>query len=366
MRKSIPASSPALHLSLKSIWGWCLVLLLYACQVPPETTPTQPLIGPPAEKPPSATWRQVYFSDPSASSLRGGPDKALADAIRQARLSVDVATYDLDLWSVRDALLDAHRRGVSVRMVTDSDNLDESEIQDLIEAGIPVLGDRREGLMHNKFIVIDGQDVWTGSMNLTINSAYRNNDNLIHIHSPELGQDYATEFKEMFVDDRFGIGSPANTPFPRLSIDGSQVEVYFAPEDGAEKRIVQLIQAADHSIKFMAFSFTSDKIAQAMLQRAQAGVSVSGIFEEEQTNSNQGGEFDKLREAGLDVHTDGNPRNMHHKVIIIDDRIVLTGSYNFTNNAERKNDENLLIIHDADLAALYLDEFEKVKTQSLP
>jgi len=346
-----------------------LVFLLAACHPPPETSPPLPPIDPTGIKPPLAAWYQVYFSDPTgpnAESLRGGPDKALADAIRQARLSVDLAVYDLNLWCIRDALLDAHYRGVSVRMVTDSDNLEEREIQDLKNAGIPVLGDRREGLMHDKFVVIDGQDVWTGSLNLTLNSAYRNNDNLIHIHSAELGQDYTAEFNEMFINDRFGPGSPANTPLPTLEVDGSQLEVYFSPDDHVERHVIQLIQSAKQSVKFMAYSFTSDKIAEAMLERAHAGVYVAGVFEEQQTRSNYGTEFDRLRAAGLDVRQDGNPDNMHHKVIIIDDKVVLTGSYNFTNNAETINDENLLIIHDLDVAALYLAEFERVYNQGQP
>jgi phosphatidylserine/phosphatidylglycerophosphate/cardiolipin synthase-like enzyme len=113
----------------------------------------------------------AYFSDPEnpvSSSYRGGPDEALADAIRDARVSVDMAIHFLDLWSIRDALIDAHRRGVTVRLVTESDYIDVPEIQELRAAGIPVLGDRREGRMHNKFVVIDRQEVWTGSLNLFI------------------------------------------------------------------------------------------------------------------------------------------------------------------------------------------------------
>jgi len=345
------------------------VLLLAACQAPITTKPPLPPANTYTEAPPNVNWMEAYFSDPTgpnAESLRGGPDKALADAIRQARLSVDVAAYDLDLWSIRDALLEARRRGIDVRMVTDSDNLDEREIQELVSAGISVLGDRREGLMHNKFTIIDDQDVWTGSMNLTINSAYRNDDNLIHIHSTELARDYTIEFNEMFEKDRFGVNSPRNTPDPIVFVNGSQLEVYFAPEDGVQKQVIQLIQAARRSIKFMAYSFTADKIGEAMLERARAGVQVSGVFEEEQTRSNRGTEYDRLRQAGIAARTDGNPNNMHHKVIIIDDQIVLTGSYNFTNNAETINDENLLVIHDADLAADYLAEFERVYNLAKP
>ena len=186
---------------------------------------------------------------------RGGPDQHLAEAIASARLSVDVAVLDLDLWSLRDALIDAHRRGVAVRLVVDSDYLDGKEIQEIRDAGIPVLGDRREGLMHNKFAVIDRAEVWTGSMNYTVSEAYRNNNNLVRLSSPRLADDYTTEFEEMFVDDLFGPGSPANTPYPALSVDGTQVEVYFSPDDGVTQRMVELILSAEESVYFPCLFF---------------------------------------------------------------------------------------------------------------
>lgn len=308
-------------------------------------------------------WVDVYFSDPlspTAQTKRGGPDQHLASAIDQARLSVDIAVYDLDLWSIRDALINAQRRGVVVRMVTDSDNLDEPEIQDLVDAGISVRGDRRESLMHNKFIVIDQRDVWTGSMNMTINSAYKNNDNLIHLRSDELADNYTNEFNEMFGQDQFGAGSPANTPKPELEINGSHLEVYFSPDDGVSAEIIRIIESAEQRIDFMAYSFTSDEIADAIIRQAKAGVLVSGVMEKEQVESNQGGEFRRFIQQGLDIRLDGNPANMHHKVIVIDESIVITGSFNFSYNAEKRNDENIVVIYNPRIAGLYLDELERV------
>src|SRR3990172_10271061 len=236
-------------------------------------------------------WYRVYFTDPAGSTaenLRGGPDAALAAAIEQARLSVEVATDDFDLWSLRDALIAAHRRGVAVRVVAESDNVSAAELQGLVQAGIPVLGDRREGLMHNKFVVIDRWEVWVGSMNFTLSGAYKSNNNLIRLRSPQLAENYLAEFAEMFVDDRFGPGSPANTPHPSLSIEGTTIETYFSPDDGTAQELVRLILGAQQSIHFMAYSFTSDDIATAMLARAQAGVEVAGVFEETQYRQNEG------------------------------------------------------------------------------
>jgi phosphatidylserine/phosphatidylglycerophosphate/cardiolipin synthase-like enzyme len=273
---------------------------------------------------------------------------------------VDMAMDDLDLWSLRAALIDAHSRGVTVRAVVESDNLDEEQVGELIAAGIPVVADQGGGLMHNKFVIVDRLAVWTGSMNFTLNGAYHSNNNLVRVRSPELAEDYLVEFEEMFLDHQFGAGSPANTPFPVLDLDGTQIEVYFSPDDGTMKRLLKLVRSAEKSVLFMAYSFTDDDLAQAMLDRSEEGVLVRGVFDEGQAKSNLGGEYERLLENGADVRLDGNRRGMHHKVILIDDRIVVTGSYNFSNNAKTRNDENTLIVHSAEVAALYREEFERV------
>ena len=318
--------------------------------------PTTPTITAP-------DWYTVYFSKPTipnAPSYRGGIDEALADAIDQARVSVDVAIYDFNLWSLRDALMDAHRRGVDVRMVTDSDNMDELEIQELKEAGIEVLGDRREGLMHDKFVIIDRSEVWTGSMNFTTGGAYLDNNNLIHLRSSKLAEDYRLEFEQMFLEDHFGTAKSPVTPNPTITMDGSLIEVYFSPQEGTLEHILELVNSARESIYFLAYSFTSDKLAEALVERAKSGLTVTGVFDKDQYHSNSGTEFDNLRNAGMQVSLDGNPRLMHHKVIIIDQQIVITGSYNFSNNAEHNNDENTLIIHNPEIATRYLAEFQQI------
>ena len=336
--------------------------VLFHIQSLPKPTPI------PSETASSGGWHTIYFTDPtdpSASTLRGGPDASLAEAIDTAQYSVDIAIYRLDLWSVRDALIRAHRRGVTVRMITESDHILEAEIADLEAAGIPVLGDHRDHLMHHKFVVIDGLEVWTGSMNFTVNGAYRNNNNLIRIHSSRVAQDYTREFEEMFVEDRFGALSKADTPYPKATVDGIPIEIYFSPDDGVVARLVDIVRDATSSIDFMAYAFTSDILAEAMLARAQAGVVVRGVMERGQA-SNPGSEYERLRQAGLDIRLDSNPGNMHHKVIIIDGVTVITGSYNFSHSAEQSNDENVLILYDVAVGTKYLLEFNRVFDAAMP
>jgi phosphatidylserine/phosphatidylglycerophosphate/cardiolipin synthase-like enzyme len=169
----------------------------------------------------------------------------------------------------------------------------------------------------------------------------------------------------MFLQIRFGALSLADTPFPAVEVAGSRVEVLFAPDDGVLRRLLELVGGAQRHIEFLAFSFTSAELAQAMLDRAQAGVEVRGVFDREQSGG-QGSVHPLLREAGLPVRLDALGGDMHHKVIVIDRAIVVTGSYNFSRSAERQNDENVLILHSADAAAEYLLEFERIFRRAVP
>jgi phosphatidylserine/phosphatidylglycerophosphate/cardiolipin synthase-like enzyme len=327
---------------------------------PTATAPTAPApIGAPVGDSPFL----VLFTDPyapNANTRTGGIDIAITAAIDGAQKTIDMAMYNFSLQNVADALLRAQDRNVQIRVVMESDSIDGPIPQYLMENDIPVLGDRKESLMHNKFIVIDGLEVWVGSLNLTPSGTYKDHNHMVRLRSSRIAQNYITEFEEMFIDDRFGAGSPSNTPYPQVTLDGRLVEVYFSPDDGVAKRLVSLIEDAAESVYFLAYSFTSDDIGDAMLARAAAGVEVQGVFEYAQMKSNRGTEWDRFREADLDVRLDGISGQMHHKVIIIDRKIVSFGSYNFSANAENRNDENIMIVHDPALAELFVAEFEQI------
>lgn len=340
----------------ESLISGLLVLILCSACIPPVTEQNPPTPAPTIDQ-----WIQVYFTTPTESQggrYWGGPDEKLATAIDQARLTVDVAMYNFNLWSIRDALVAAQQRGVIVRVVMDSDNLGDAEVVDLMDAGIPVKGDRRDSLMHHKFAIIDRREVWTGSMNYSVGGAYKDTNNLLRMQDTKLAEDFQVEFDEMFEDDLFSFASPANTPNPVLTIAGDRVEVYFSPDDGVLDRLVSLVEEADEEVRFLAYSFTSDRLAEVMLLQAQAGVDIRGVFDESQVNSNTGGEFERLKAAGMDVRLANTPNLMHHKVLIIDRQVVAVGSYNFTRSAEEFNDENMVIIYDSALADQFLQVYD--------
>jgi phosphatidylserine/phosphatidylglycerophosphate/cardiolipin synthase-like enzyme len=191
---------------------------------------------------------------------------------------------------------------------------------------------------------------------------WRNNNNMLRFASRQIAADYAHEFEQLFVG-RFGTSKTSATPFPHVRLGATHVEVYFSPEDGVAKHVLQRLAAAKRSIHFLTFSYTSSAIADAMVAQVQAGLPVQGVFES-QNAGGTGSAFNRLRQGGVDVLQDGNCYILHHKTIIIDERTVITGSYNFTNSAEKDNDENLVIVDDPKLARAYLEEFERVYAQA--
>jgi phosphatidylserine/phosphatidylglycerophosphate/cardiolipin synthase-like enzyme len=308
-------------------------------------------------------WFELYFTDPTnplSPQGTGGVDSPLVKAIDAARLSVDVAAYSLSLNSVRFALINAHNRGVTVRIVMESTNMDRSDPQALIAAGIPIVGDEQQGLMHDKFMVIDKSEVWLGSMNFTDSGTYDDNNNMIHILSTKVAENYSVEFKEMFEDHKFGPDVVAETPNPTVTLDGTKIDIYFSPDDGVLNALAPLLNSAEESIYFLAYSFTSNDLGAIVRGKNEAGLTVQGVMDEEQVKSNQGTEYDPFLQAGVNVRIDGIEGLMHHKVFIIDGKIVAFGSYNFSQSAEVNNDENLIIIYNEAIAQQFLLEFQRV------
>jgi phosphatidylserine/phosphatidylglycerophosphate/cardiolipin synthase-like enzyme len=334
----------------------------------------EPSSAPSAPPSPRASWYQLWFTTPRfpdrPEDRRGGIDEQFVAFLDGAQRQLDLAGYDFDLITVAQALARARARGVTVRFVTDTDTLesDNRAVREALtivrNAGIPIVDDRRSSIMHHKFAVRDREAVWTGSWNFTRNDTYRHDNNVLVLFSSEVAANYTAEFEKLFQQRQFGPGKPAGVPYPRVRLDGATVETYFAPQDNVQAAIVARVRAAQSSIVFLAFQFTSDPIAQAMIARLRQGVRVAGVFE--RTGSETPfSEFRKLQQAGAEVYQDGNPYIMHHKVIVVDERVVMTGSYNFTDNANRQNDENLLIIEDRELARRFLDEFERVRETAL-
>jgi len=239
----------------------------------------------------------------------------------------------------------------NVQLVVDQDSEED------VIAMKNVVIDTGGGLMHNKFCVA-GDRVFTGSMNPTVNDITKNNNNIVLLRSAEIAALYETEFQELWNHSR-------NRKSERNSflIDGTPVSIYFCPEDDCAAKIISEIEKAQREIYFMTFSFTHDGITDAVLSRFEQNVTVKGVFETRQITEYE--PYELFLSKGMDVRKDGNKNTMHHKLWIVDSLCVITGSMNPTKNGDERNDENLLIICDKDIAAQYLEEFWRVYNEAI-
>ena len=270
---------------------------------------------------------------------------SLAEKIMSANSSVYCAFYDLNLDNVIKALA-KRSNDIDVKLVMDESNYKEQAKGDGIKLDI------ERHLMHDKFCVIDDEIVTTGSFNPTFNDNMRNNNNIIIVYSKALAKNYGDEFNELW-DGKFGSGNKVENP--AIYVNGIKIENYFCPEDSCESRIAPLIKGAKQSIYFMAFSFTSQKIADEIMKKEN--LEVRGIFDSQQT-SNSYSQYKRMKDFKVNVKKDSNKYKMHHKVFIIDNETVVTGSTNPTYSGFESNDENIIIIHDANFTKKFMEEFD--------
>ncbi|MGM5487963.1 MAG: phospholipase D-like domain-containing protein [Nanobdellota archaeon] len=219
--------------------------------------------------------------------------------------------------------------------------------------------DTRGQLSHNKFCVWKDW-VLTGSTNPTERGFHKNNNNLLIINSPALAQNYREEFKELW-SGSYGAGRPVR--HSRILFNNHSMENYFCPEDHCKAAVIRALEGAESAVYFMVFSFTDTDIANLLLRRADEGVHVRGVLEKRRINM-QYNQFTALNDT-IEVLPDANPATLHHKVFIIDNRTVITGSYNPTKSGNERNDENMVIITQPDIVEAYVAEFQKIYNKAL-
>jgi phosphatidylserine/phosphatidylglycerophosphate/cardiolipin synthase-like enzyme len=142
-------------------------------------------------------------------------------------------------------------------------------------------------------------------------------------------------------------------------------ETCFSRVERCDVLLISLINRANRSVYVAVYSFTRDSLATALISAKERGVEVRVVIERERAYE-QGSEYPRLKSAGVDVRLDGNPNSMHHKFMVIDEYIVVTGSYNWSTAAETRNDENIVVILDRDVAQRFVQEFERVWQTASP
>jgi phosphatidylserine/phosphatidylglycerophosphate/cardiolipin synthase-like enzyme len=147
--------------------------------------------------------------------------------------------------------------------------------------------------------------------------------------------------------------------FAATFLSNSSYEVFFTPQDNCTQEIINAIATAKKQILIQAFSFTDKAIAKSLVEAKNRGVEVKILLDKSQLEDPYAA-TNYLVWHNILPKIDYIPEDYacaHNKVIIIDGNIVITGSFNFTKTAQAKNTENLLIIHDANLAQRYQDNW---------
>nr|HMS52459.1 phospholipase D-like domain-containing protein [Chitinophagales bacterium] len=225
-----------------------------------------------------------------------------------------------------------------------------------------------QGIMHNKFVIIDAESpdpndpiVWTGSTNFSDDQLNKDPNNVIIIQDQSLARAFTMEFDEMF-GEKFGSDKLDNTP-KEFVVGGKRVEAYFSPGDDIRTNFKKSVAQANYELFFAIMQLTRTDMANAIEDRIYDKVFLAGILDDTSTPENQAC-FDilapKMKE---NLKVDGKSYIFHHKYFIADpnywdsDPTVWTGSYNWTNSAQVRNDENVVVVHDKNVANIYYQEF---------
>jgi phosphatidylserine/phosphatidylglycerophosphate/cardiolipin synthase-like enzyme len=216
---------------------------------------------------------------------------------------------------------------------------------------VTIVDDSRSKLMHHKFVIVDGQEVWVGSSNMTTNSLCKDVNDAIVINNSEIVLAFEEEFQRLFTRKEFGpiAPQPAST--------GGLYTVYFSPESPLTQpsqwfnALVDKIDAAQSSIEFMIFAFTRLEVSEALERAHLRGVNVRGLVSNQYAN---GAPAMALAAAGIELRKG----RIHSKLMIVDAKTVIAGSANWSRSAWQNN-ETSIWMDDEGIASDYRAEFER-------
>lgn len=312
------------------------------------------------------------------SSL-GAPDDleaVIVEFIDKATASLDIAVQEIESRPIAQALVRARQRGVRIRLVLEQDYLREAKppadpfaiggaveenrnlFAALLRAGIDARADYNPDIFHQKFIVRDSggsrRALLTGSTNFTptgtgSHGTRKNLNHLVIVHDQWVCSEYDAEFAEIW-QGTFGKLRSRHEPSPRNNtVAGISVRALFAPDHAPEMEIMKQILKAKERVDFAIFTFAkSSGIDDALVAMARGGVKIRGIFDAGQGNREWAATrmvADGGGEAWLASRKNGLGK-LHHKLMVIDGAVIICGSFNYTDPANRLNDENILVIGD--------------------
>lgn len=168
--------------------------------------------------------------------------------------------------------------------------------------------------------------------------------------------------KRYLISAFIGLCMASFTQAETFVVDGA-CDVHFSPNGGARAAVVQLIGSAQKSVRLLAYNFTSQEIGEALIAAKQRGVDVELVLDRS-VPTERNSLLPEMLDAGITVWVDRHHKIAHNKVIVVDEQMIETGSFNYTDNAEHSNGENALICPSKSGAAIYHTDFENHKAHS--
>ncbi len=321
-------------------------------------------------------------------AVLGAPDDlevTIGSFIDESRDSLAVAVQEIDSELIARKIIAAKQRGVGVRVILEGDYLVEATarpdpwvvlgsgsnnegnrriLNAFLRARVDVVSDLNPRIFHQKFIVRDAGEptsaVLTGSTNFTLTDTGHNTDgrgnnlnHLVVLHGATAAGQYLQEF-ERLRSGTFGDLHERVEPRPReFNLGRVRVKPLFAPRHGPEMEVMKQMLKATSSIDFAMFTFSnSSGIDDTMLRLAQAlpRIRIRGVLDR-----GQGGQgwapTQALKAAGVELYLNKpgtEVRKLHHKLMVVDEQVVIAGSFNYTEPATMFNDENIVVLGDLD------------------
>ncbi|MGC8867111.1 MAG: phospholipase D-like domain-containing protein [Elusimicrobiales bacterium] len=312
----------------------------------------------------------------------------IVDAVNASKSTVDCMIYSIQMKDIPDALIAARDRGVRIRIIIDEGHVypkPDAQIKRLINAGEGIevrtlRGTQSYGVMHNKITIHDKSLVTTGSYNWTFAATFSNYENIITTREHYYVDGYVRYFEWMWSKARtiaqgpsqnlpYGYyGTPPQSPANIITLNGVSVPLYlFSPGSDTENKLVSLIDAANTTIDAVTFTFSSKPIADAIIRAHKRGVKVRFLQDKDMAKSSAMAKM--VFDAGVPFKWMGGRNDkgsMHNKFIILDGKVLGTGSYNFTTNASVNSFENIIFTNDQSVINAYALKFEWFYSQAQP
>ncbi len=290
-----------------------------------------------------------------------------------AKKQLFIAIQELDSEVIAKAIIRAKQRKVLVKIVLESDYLlatraranpfDSGGAHEpnrilhnaILRAKIKTNTDYNSSIFHQKFIIRDKASVLTGSTNFTNTGTSQNLNHILIIHDPAIANIYNKEYSEI-QQGHFGKQNEGHDPRPKeVMVSNVRIKTLFAPDHNPEMEIMKQIAKAKNRVDFSIFTFAqSSGIDDQLVMANRAGIKVKGALCMSQANKTWSAK-ETLRHANAEIFlvpkngmSGPKPRKLHHKLMVIDDQLIIVGSFNYTGPANQLNDENIIIVGDLD------------------